>query len=48
MVENDRGVRERPRQADRVGELGVCAPHLEAELAGAEMLETRAKVVTEK
>jgi hypothetical protein len=48
MVEHDRRIRERSRETDGVWDLGVCAPDLEAELAGVEMLEASAKIVTEK
>ena len=48
MVEHDRRVRERSREADGVGDLGVRAPDLEAELAGTEVLEAGAKVVAQK
>src|SRR6516162_6022988 len=45
MVEHDRRIGERSRMRESVGELGVGTPHLEAELAGREMLETGAEVV---
>jgi hypothetical protein len=48
VVENDRRIRERPREADGVGELGVRAPDLEAELTGAEMLEASSKIILQK
>jgi hypothetical protein len=48
MVEHDCRVRERSREADGVGDLGVRAPDLEAELAGTEVLEASAKVVAQK
>ena len=48
VVENELRIRERPREADGVGELGVRAPDLEAQLAGAQMLEAGSKVVVQK
>src|SRR5215467_7815545 len=48
MVEHDRRIRERSRETDGIWDLGVCAPDLEAERAGSEMLEAREKIVTEK